>query len=162
MKSLFLAASAIVLAQSFLTQPAAGESAVRLRIGAIDHIALTVSNVNASESFFSRQLGFELVRRDTEHAAVYMKNGPVVLTLYRIVELGTEVPFDRKHNVGLHHLAFEIGSFDELDSLHARLEQVPGVIIEFAPEPLGKGPAKHMIIREPGGNRIEFIHRPAS
>jgi len=138
--------------------PASAQSGVRL--GGVDHMALTVSNVNASEAFFTRHLGFTVERRDPDHPAVTLTNGHVVLMLYRVAALGTEVPFDRKRNVGLHHLAFEIGSFEELAALYAQLERVPGVVVEFPPEPLGAGPAKHMIIREPGGNRLEFIHRP--
>jgi lactoylglutathione lyase len=34
------------------------------------------------------------------------------------------------------------------------------ITIEFAPEKIGKGPTQHMMIREPSGNRIEFIARP--
>lgn len=30
--------------------------------------------------------------------------------------------------------------------------------IEFAPENLGAGPTKHMMLYEPSGNRVEFIH----
>jgi len=143
---------------------AAGDASAQpaVRLGGVDHIALTVSNVNASEAFFTRTLGFTVERRDPEHPAVTLTNGHVVLMLYRVADLGTEVPFDRKRNVGLHHLAFEIGSFEELATLYAQLERVPGVVVEFPPEPLGAGPAKHMIIREPGGNRLEFIHQPKS
>ena len=86
----------------------------RTVLGGIDHVALTVSNVDASESFFAHHLGFELVKRDTDHPAIYMTNGTVSLTLYRIADLGHEVQFDRKRNVGLHHLALSIASFEEL------------------------------------------------
>ncbi|PCJ16728.1 MAG: glyoxalase, partial [SAR86 cluster bacterium] len=66
-----------------------------------------------------------------------------------------------KNNVGLHHLALSIASFEELDALYEVLANTDGVVIEFSPEPLSGGPTKHMMIREPSGNRLEFIHRPA-
>jgi lactoylglutathione lyase len=162
MRTVILVATLIALVLPAIILPAASQAAEGGGLGGIDHFALTVSNVNASESFFTRQLGFNVERRDTGHPAVYLTNGHVVVVLYAVAQLGTEVPFDRKRNVGLHHLAFAVESFDELDALHAQLGSIPGVVIEFAPELLGKGPAKHMIIREPGGNRIEFIFRPAS
>jgi len=68
--------------------------------------------------------------------------------------------FNRKTNVGLHHLAFRVASFEALDELHARLLKAKNVRIEFAPELFYGGPARHMMIREPSGNRLEFIHRP--
>lgn len=70
-------------------------------------------------------------------------------------------PFDRKNNVGLHHLAFSISTVEALDAMHERLKDAPGVTIEFAAELNQGGPAKHMMIRELSSNRIEFIHRPS-
>jgi hypothetical protein len=34
------------------------------------------------------------------------------------------------------------------------------VLLEFAPEPYGGGPKFHLMIRVPGGNRIEFSWDP--
>lgn len=36
-----------------------------------------------------------------------------------------------------------------------------GLVIEFSPELLSNESTEHMMIREPSGNRIEFIHRPS-
>jgi hypothetical protein len=90
---------------------------------------------------------------------VFLANGDVIVTLWRVTDPSTAIPFDRKHNVGLHHLAFAVDSFAALDALHARLELAPGVRVEFAPEPLSGGPAGHMMIREPSGNRLESTDR---
>ena len=67
------------------------------------------------------------------------------------------VPFDRKNAVGLHHLAFSVDGADALNALHDKLLGTGGVDVEFAPEPLGGGPAKHMMCAIPGGIRVEFI-----
>ena len=66
------------------------------------------------------------------------------------------MPFDRKHNLGLHHLAIRVRE-GALDDLHARLDARDDVEIEFAPEPLGGGVTRHMMTRIPGGIRVEFI-----
>ena len=58
-------------------------------------------------------------------------------------------------------MAFKLSSFEDLDKMHERLKNTPNVKIEFAPELVGKGPAKHMIFREPGGIRLEFIVIPS-
>ena len=133
-----------------------------LGVRGVDHVGLTVTDLAASEGFFTETLGFSVVRRDEEYPAVFLTNGHVIVTLWRATDPEHAVAFDRKRNVGLHHLAFEMESFAELDRLHGRLAETPGVRIEFAPEPLSGGPARHMMIREPSGNRLEFIHRPAS
>ena len=69
--------------------------------------------------------------------------------------------FDKNRNVGLHHLALMVESFDQLDSIYQRLERNQ-IEMEFSPEPLRGGPARHMMCLEPSGIRIEFIHVPNS
>ena len=44
-----------------------------------------------------------------------------------------------------------------LDEIHDTLRQTAGVDIEFPPELLGTGPARHMMFTMPGGNRLELI-----
>ena len=69
------------------------------------------------------------------------------------------VGFDRRGNVGLHHLALGVRSLADLEAIAERLSTYPGVKIEFIPELVGKGPRRHMMCHEPGGLRIEFIWR---
>lgn len=129
-------------------------------VGGVHHVGLTVSKIQASEDFFTKSLGFSVVGRDREYPAVFLSNGKVLITLWRNADPDQAIEFDRKRNVGLHHLAFEVKSFPALDALHDRFNRTAGVRIEFAPEPLSGTNAKHMIIREPSGNRLEFIHQP--
>jgi len=84
-----------------------------------------------------------------------------MVTLWAVKEPEAEVGFNRFRNVGLHHAAFRVGTLDELEALHERLAKRPDVEIEFAPEPLGSGPATHMMCAGPSGIRLEFITRPA-
>jgi lactoylglutathione lyase len=130
-------------------------------VGGVDHVGLTVTDLNASQAFFTDALGFTTLRRDEEYPAVFLTNGHIIVTLWRATDPATAIPFDRKQNVGLHHLAFAVDSFERLAAVYERVNQAPGVKIEFSPEPLSGGPARHMMMREPSGNRIEFIHRPA-
>lgn len=129
------------------------------KVGGINHFGLTVTDLNATELFFTDVLGFELLGRD-DYPSVAVANDDILITLWQASNPDSAVQFDRKNNVGLHHLAFDVGSFDELDSLNSLLSDTPGVTIEFSPEPLSGGPTRHMMIREPSGNRLEFIHNP--
>ena len=134
-------------------------SAADKTTGGFDHVGLSVSDLDASTDFFVEALGFKLLGRDAEYPAVFMNNGEMGLTLWQTNE--KPVAFDRKNNVGLHHLAIRVASFEVLDSLYETVKKIPGVVVEFSPELSYGGPAKHMIIREPSGNRIELIHRPS-
>jgi lactoylglutathione lyase len=91
---------------------------------------------------------------------VFVTDGEIFLTLWQSTNPDSTIAFDRKKNVGLHHLALTVTSFEALDELHERFKNTEGVIIEFAPELNGGGPTKHMMIREPSGNRLEFTYSP--
>lgn len=63
--------------------------------------------------------------------------------------------FDKNH-IGLHHVAFMVETEDTLDDCYEKIKQ-HCLKIEFKPELLRDGPAKHMICYEPSGVRIELI-----
>ncbi|MEP0357375.1 MAG: VOC family protein [Paraglaciecola sp.] len=126
----------------------------------LNHLGLTVSNLEKTTAFFTDTLGWEIKGGDPDYPATFVSDGSIFLTLWQTRSPQKTVPFDRKNNVGLHHLAITVISFDALNELHERFKNVEGVVIEFAPELAFGGPGKHMMIREPSGNRLEFIHRP--
>ena len=107
-------------------------------------------------------LGFRVRGEDEAYPAYFLTNGSTTITLWRAEDPAGAVAFDRRRNVGLHHLALAVESFEHLDRLHEQLRGHEGVVIEFSPEPAYGGPARHMMFREPSGNRIELIHRPAA
>ena len=124
-----------------------------------DHIGLVVSDLEASKTFFIDVLGFGIKGEDKSYPAYFLSNGNIMITLWRVAEPQTAIAFNRKTNIGLHHLALQVGSFETLEALHKRLQKYPGVKIEFAPELSYGGPDKHMMFFEPSGNRIELVHR---
>jgi len=122
----------------------------------LNHIGLAVSDLAASTAFFVETLGFQPSGGDAEYPANFVFNGEVFVTLWQTSEEGT-VAFDRKKNVGLHHMAMTVRDLTALHELHRKLQEHPQVTIEFAPEFLGNGPTTHMMIRDPSGLRLEFI-----
>ena len=66
------------------------------------------------------------------------------------------ISFNKNSNIGLHHVAFIVESDSALTKIHDKLVNNK-VKIEFSPELVSQGPAKHMICYEPSGIRIEFI-----
>jgi lactoylglutathione lyase len=126
----------------------------------LNHLGLTVKNLQASSDFFIKTLGWEEAGGYADYPSKFVTDGELFLTLWQTKNVNQVVSFDRKNNVGLHHLALSVASEDILNELHKRFKSVPGLVIEFAPEPNGNGPTIHMMIREPSGNRIEFAYSP--
>lgn len=126
----------------------------------IDHVGLTVSDLEASRRFFCGCLGWRTVGENPSYPAVFVSDGRTRVTLWRAADPADCVPFDRRRNVGLHHLALKVADRQTLEALHARVAAWPGVVVEFAPEPSGSGPKIHSMVREPGGTRVEFAYDP--
>ncbi len=120
----------------------------------VHHIGLAVSNLEGSAEFFTKILGWEEVKRREDYPAIFVKDGAVMITLWKTL---TEDPvkFDRKTNVGLHHLALRVNSKDALFRLSDVLK-ANQIEIEFEPTLLGEGPSMHMMCYDPSGLRIEF------
>jgi hypothetical protein len=53
--------------------------------------------------------------------------------------------------------ALEVDSEERLNTLAQSVADWPEAKIEFMPELVGKGPRKHIMFFEPGGNRVELI-----
>lgn len=120
------------------------------------HIGLTVPDVGMTRDFFVDVLGFEQVAERPYYPAIFVSDGTIMLTLWQAANPETAVRFDRKNTIGLHHFALRVDG-DTLDSCSERLRTTEDVSIEFAPELVGDGPARHMMFVIPGGIRMELI-----
>ncbi|MGY8961191.1 MAG: VOC family protein [Alphaproteobacteria bacterium] len=123
----------------------------------VHHVGLTVLDVEQTAQFFTDVLNMNEVARRPEYPAIFVSDGAVMITLWQAENPATATAFDGRANIGLHHLALAMGDSEQLDALHGRLDAMGDVDIEFAPEPLGAIPFRHMMCRIPGGVRIEFI-----
>ncbi|MBG9997919.1 VOC family protein [Pseudoalteromonas sp. NSLLW24] len=156
-KTLLLSLSPLLLLSASAISNTSQE--VKSWVGGVDHLGLTVSNLDSSKVFFTDVLGFKTLGSDPTYPAYFLSNNKITITLWRVKNDEKRVEFNRAENVGLHHLALSVESIKKLSELHTHLKMQNNIIIEFAPENLGKGPTQHMMIREPSGNRIEFIAR---
>lgn len=123
----------------------------------LNHIGLAVSKLDATVSFFIDTLGWKAAGGQPDYPARFVTNGKMFVTLWQVTSPDTAVPFNRKNNVGLHHLAITVRDLPTLHKLHRKFVARDDVSVEFAPEFLGDGPATHMMARDPSGLRIEFI-----
>lgn len=122
----------------------------------VHHIGLAVSRLEESAAFFTQLLGWEEVKRREDYPAIFVKDDALMITLWK-TQTEDPVKFDRKINVGLHHLALRVKSkeilFQIFDVLRANQ-----IEIEFEPALIREGPSMHMICYEPSGIRIEFYY----
>jgi catechol 2,3-dioxygenase-like lactoylglutathione lyase family enzyme len=133
-----------------MTSPAA-------RTQGIHHVGLTVPDLAATRTFFEEVLGFEARGEKPDYPAVFLSDGSVMITLWQASDPASATPFDRRRNVGLHHLALRVADPAMLATLHDELTARNDVVVGFAPEPLGGGPTQHMMCAIPGGIRLELI-----
>ncbi len=123
----------------------------------IDHLGLTVCDLDASRQFFVECLGWTEFGGNAAYPSAYVTDGHAKLTLWQ--QRGDRA-FDRHANVGLHHTALKVADETALKVIFDKVRAWPGVQVEFAPEHSGHGPKVHFMVLEPGGTRLEFSHDP--
>ncbi|HJS09937.1 VOC family protein [Sphingopyxis sp.] len=127
-----------------------------LTLGA-HHIGLAVRDVTEARDFFVEALGYTVAAERPDYPAIFVSDGTALLTLWQVADPAGATPFDRRANIGLHHLALRVADLAALRTVFARVQGHPGVIIEFDPEPIREGATTHhFICAMPGGIRIEF------
>lgn len=122
----------------------------------VHHIGLTVSKLEETAEFFTKLLGWEEVKRREDYPAIFVKDDSLMITLWK-TQTEEPVKFDRKTNVGLHHLALRVNSQEVMYQLHDLLKE-NHIKIEFEPTLRGEGPSMHMMCYEPSGIRVEFYY----
>ena len=126
----------------------------------VDHVGLSVRDLVSTRKFFCDCLGWRIVGERPDYPAVFVSDGHDIVTLWQVESPGQAIPFDRRANVGLHHLALAVVDHAGLETLYKLVSRWPDVVVEFGPEPSGAGPKIHFIVREPSGVRIEFAFDP--
>ncbi|HEY4940690.1 MAG TPA: VOC family protein [Rhizomicrobium sp.] len=123
----------------------------------VHHVGLAVPDIDAACKFFCETLDWTLVGRNDQYPSAFVSDGTITLTLWRVADPTSAVAFDRRRNIGLHHLAFAVADEAALQATFERVSQHPGVVIEFGPGPTRPGSDRnHFICAMPGGLRIEF------
>lgn len=94
-----------------------------IKTAAINHLALTVTDMDRARDFYSDVLGFEFV---TEFGPKYlMSNGEVILALNQAPDPAKAIANDRfsENRVGLDHVSFNVGTLAELENALQVLEE---------------------------------------
>lgn len=122
----------------------------------VQHIGLAVSKLEESAAFFTNILGWEEVKRREDYPAIFVRDDALTITLWKTQSV-EPITFNRKTNVGLHHLALRVENKVDLFRL-VELLKANQIEIEFEPTLIREGPSMHMMCYEPSGIRIEFYY----
>ena len=123
----------------------------------VHHIGLTVPDLDQARAFFCGVLGFDEVGGVPAYPSIFLSDGAILLTLWRAADPATARAFDRRANIGLHHLSLGVADDAALDAAWARVSAHPEVVVDSPPGPMRPGSAtRHFLVFVPGGIRIEF------
>lgn len=100
------------------------------RVVGINHLAIKVSDFEASKRYYDKLLGFLGFELEWEfdHVAGW-NNGHTMLWLSEADDEGKQHPH-RIGNIGFHHYAFELDSRKAVDDLHAFLKRQKIVVVD--------------------------------
>jgi hypothetical protein len=70
-------------------------------------------------------LGWWVVGENESYPASFVSDGKGTVTLWQVENPNKCVPFDRRRNVGLHHLALKVVDRNMLEALYARVAAWP-------------------------------------
>jgi lactoylglutathione lyase len=121
---------------------------------ALGHIGLTVSDLDVSEGFYQEVLGLRVVNESLQFPSRYAsmaRDGKTVLTLWE--HSGGRI---KKRRPGLHHLAFEAGSVEEVNRTKRLLDNLGALWTQGAGTYPEGSRAAAIHFEDPDGIRIEL------
>jgi catechol 2,3-dioxygenase-like lactoylglutathione lyase family enzyme len=123
----------------------------------VHHIGLTVPDLDQARAFFCGVLGFDEVGGVPAYPSIFVSDGRILLTLWRAADPDSARAFDRRDNIGLHHLSLAVADDTALEVAWEKVRGHPEVVVDAAPGPIRPGSAtRHFLVFIPSGIRIEF------
>ena len=109
----------------------------------LGHVVLKVRDAGTSRDFYTRTLGLKVAHEDLERGTVFLSFGKEHhdLALFQLASGETPGPTQP----GLHHMAWQLGSFEELKAI--------GVPVESTVE---HNVTRSVYFPDPDGNRVEL------
>jgi len=116
----------------------------------LGHIVLKVRDAQKSKDFYMRALGLKLAHEDLQRGTVFLSFGEQHHDLALFEPVTGTAP--DKTQPGLHHSAWQLGSFEELQSAHHELRAM-GIAVESTVE---HNVTRSVYFLDPDGNRVEL------
>jgi len=117
----------------------------------LGHIVLNVRDAAKSRDFYTRTLGLKVAHEDLAQGTVFLSFGREHhdLALFQLATGPTPEPTQP----GLHHMAWQLGSFEELRAAYQELKAI-GVPVESTIE---HNVTRSVYFHDPDGNRVELF-----
>ena len=116
----------------------------------LGHVVLKVRDARTSKDFYTRALGLRVAHEDYDRGAVFLSFGTQHHDL-ALFQLATgEAPAATRP--GLHHTAWQLGSFEELQAAHHELREL-GIAVDST---IAHNVTRSVYFHDPDGNRVEL------
>ncbi len=142
---------------------------MNVTVARLGHIGLTVRDIDRTIEFYSRYLGMRLTEK-FEYPPEKIGHGVAVaagafircatthheLSIFRMRDdiLPKDAPDAPRHGFGLHHIAFELASPEDMKALYLRMKEGGVEIVNSRRG--GPGNQPRFYARDPDGNLLEF------
>ena len=140
--------------------------------GGIHHIDLTVKDAKASRASYESVLGFMGYRRsspindfgdtDPNGYDFDLTSGDRFCSIGILNARGEHAnrPHDR-YSPGLHHIAWNAASRDDVDAMYAHLLSIGATILDAPAAYPHYGPTYYAVFfADPDGLKLEYVHKP--
>ena len=117
----------------------------------VGHVVLKVRDLKRAEQFYTEVLGFEVVTRLKRPRGVFFTLGEQHHDL-AVLEVPPEADAVKEQQVGLHHVALQVGSFAELQECYRTLKAHDVTITRT----VDHGITKSIYLLDPDGNGFEL------
>lgn len=130
--------------------------------GLINHLDLTVSDLERSTVFYESLLSHLGYRRSSEYGGEVpnwvVRAGPVSLSI-GLHRARASTPHDR-YAPGLHHVAFHAASRADVEAAHELVKRIGGVVLD-PPAEYDYTPGYYAVFfADPDGLKLEVVHEP--
>ena len=116
----------------------------------LGHVVLKVRDAARSKEFYVRTLGLKVAHEDDERGTVFLSFGKEHHDLALFQLASGEPPAETQP--GLHHVAWQLGSFEELREAYRELKAM-GLPVESTVE---HNVTRSVYFADPDGNRVEL------
>jgi catechol 2,3-dioxygenase len=116
----------------------------------LGHVVLKVRDAARSRDFYTRALGLRVAHEDLERGTVFLSFGREHHDLALFQMATGEAPDSAQP--GMHHMAWQLGSFEELQAAYREL-RAAGFPIEATVE---HNVTRSVYFPDPDGNRVEL------
>lgn len=120
----------------------------------VDHVAITVKDMDRSIEFYTQKLGFTITRTSETPTMkiVFVGTGQVQLELFALKQDAAKpVPELQQDEIGIKHIAFNVTDLDAL------IKEFREKGINFISEIRQAGTRRHIFFKDPDGTTLQLL-----